>query len=114
MKITNRSGSGTEAGLNSTAFTTEKIAVLVPMPSVSAATAASVKAGLWTNIRSACFRSCNRWSSMAVSKGDESGQGAGNRVELAAPATGGQRDSPRGGDSEANDHLTSGGGRRFG
>jgi hypothetical protein len=35
-----------------TAFTTEKMAVLAPIPSVSAATAASVKAGLFANARS--------------------------------------------------------------
>src|SRR5579872_7598782 len=56
-KTTTRSGSGMPTGLNSTALTTEKIAVLAPMPSVMAATAASVNAGLWRNIRSECFKS---------------------------------------------------------
>ena len=68
MKITTRSGSGTATGFSSTALTTEKIAVLVPMPSVSAATAASVKAGLCANIRSACFKSCKSVSSMAIQR----------------------------------------------
>ena len=40
MKTTTRSGSGTATGFSSTALTTEKMAVLAPMPSVSAATAA--------------------------------------------------------------------------
>jgi hypothetical protein len=57
MKTTRRSGSGKDTGLNSTALTTENTAVLTPMPSVSAATAARVNAGLCRNIRSECFRS---------------------------------------------------------
>src|SRR4051812_15032016 len=56
-KTTTRSGSATPTGFSSTAFTTEKIAVLAPMPSVSAATAASVNAGLCANMRSDCLRS---------------------------------------------------------
>jgi hypothetical protein len=46
MKTTIRSASGNDSGLSNTALTTEKMAVLTPMPSVSAATAASVNAGL--------------------------------------------------------------------
>ena len=46
-----RSGSGTAIGLSRTALTTEKIAVLAPMPSVSAATAANVKAGALVRVR---------------------------------------------------------------
>src|SRR5258708_37723651 len=57
MNMTTRSGSGTATGFSSTAFTTEKIAVLAPMPSVSAATAARVNAGLCANMRSECFKS---------------------------------------------------------
>src|SRR5579863_1425438 len=55
--MTRRSGSGKATGRRSTAFTTEKTAVLTPMPSVRAATAARVKAGRFANIRSDCFRS---------------------------------------------------------
>ena len=47
-----------------TALTTEKIAVFTPMPSVSAAIAASVNAGLCANIRSECFRSLKMVSIM--------------------------------------------------
>jgi hypothetical protein len=57
MNSTRRSGSGTETGRSRTALTTEKIAVLTPIPRVSAATAASVNPGLCANIRSECFRS---------------------------------------------------------
>ena len=57
MKTTTRSGSGNDSGLSKTALTTEKMAVLTPMPSVSAATAASVNAGLCRNIRRECLRS---------------------------------------------------------
>ena len=57
---TKRSGSANGMGLSTTAFTTEKIAVLAPMPSVSAATAVAVKPGLSRNILSACFRSWRR------------------------------------------------------
>ena len=42
---TMRSESGAATGLSKTAVTTEKIAVLAPIPSVDAATAASVRAG---------------------------------------------------------------------
>ena len=51
MNMTRRSGSGKAAGLKSTAFTTVKTATVVPMPSVSAATAANVNVGLRQNIR---------------------------------------------------------------
>ena len=57
-----RSGSGNGAGFSRTESTTEKIAVLVPMPSASAATAAAVKPGLCRNVRKECFRSCRRVS----------------------------------------------------
>src|ERR1051326_1847916 len=57
MKTTTRSGSGMPTGLSRTALTTEKSAVFAPIPSVIAATAAIVNAGLCANIRSECFRS---------------------------------------------------------
>ena len=57
MKLTIRSGSGYGSGLSSTVFTTEKIAVLAPIPSMSAATAAIVNPGVCRNMRSECFRS---------------------------------------------------------
>jgi hypothetical protein len=63
-KSTTRSGSGKATGRNSTAFTTEKIAVFAPIPSVSAASAASENAGFCTNIRSDCLRSLKNDSSM--------------------------------------------------
>jgi hypothetical protein len=63
-KMTRRSGSGKGTGRSITALTTEKIAVLAPMPRVNAATAASVKAGLCRNIRSDCFKSLTNASSM--------------------------------------------------
>jgi hypothetical protein len=43
-----------------TALTTEKIAVLAAIPSVSAATAARVNAGLCANARRECFRSLKK------------------------------------------------------
>src|SRR5215831_10310997 len=57
ISITRRSGSGKGTGLRRTALTTEKMALFVPMPSASAATAASVKVGLFRNICNECFRS---------------------------------------------------------
>ena len=44
INMTRRSGSGNGTGLSRTALTTEKMAVFAPMPSASAATAASVNA----------------------------------------------------------------------
>jgi hypothetical protein len=46
-------------------LTTEKIAVLAPMPSVSAAMAASVKTGLFAKARRECLRSFRKASMMA-------------------------------------------------
>src|SRR5690606_10407462 len=57
MIETIRSGSSNGIGFSSTALTTEKIAVLTPMPSISAASAVNVKPGLSRNPLSACFRS---------------------------------------------------------
>jgi len=68
MKTTTRSASGMATGFSSTALTTEKIAVFAPMPSVSAATAATVNAGLCTNIRRECLRSFNSASNMVFSR----------------------------------------------
>ena len=62
MNMTRRSGSGNGTGFNKTAFTTEKIAVFVPIPSANAASAATVKAGFFPNIRSECFRSLKKAS----------------------------------------------------
>ena len=45
MNRTMRSGSGNGSGLSSTVLTTEKMAVLAPMPSVSAATRRGREAG---------------------------------------------------------------------
>src|SRR2546423_14590596 len=66
MNPTTRSGSGTGTGFSSTALTTEKIAVFAPIPSVSAATAATVNAGLCTNIRRECLRSLRNASNMML------------------------------------------------
>src|SRR6185369_10841456 len=63
---TSRSGSGTGRGRSRTAFTTEKMAVLTPMPRVSAATAARANAGLWTKTRRACFTSRSRVSGIRL------------------------------------------------
>src|SRR5580704_28237 len=52
-----RSVSGKVSGLSRTVLTTEKIAVVAPMPSASAATAAMVNPGLRTSARKACFNS---------------------------------------------------------
>src|SRR5262245_22335603 len=52
-----RSGSGNGTGFRTTALTTEKIAVVVPMPSAIAATAATANRGLVRNTRNACLRS---------------------------------------------------------
>ena len=43
-------------------FTTEKIAVFVPIPSARAATAAIVKPGVCRNMRMECFRSLKKAS----------------------------------------------------
>ena len=53
-KTTSRSASGNGSVFSSTALTTEKIAVLAPIPRASAATAASVNPGLRRNRRSEC------------------------------------------------------------
>ena len=52
--------------MSRTALTTVKIAVLVPMPSVSAATAAIVKPGLRRNMRSECCKSFRNASMHAL------------------------------------------------
>ena len=62
MNATIRSLSGNGSGLSTTALTTEKIAVLAPIPSVSAATAAAVKPRFCQNIRRACFTSARKAS----------------------------------------------------
>ena len=50
-------GVGNGTGFSNTALTTVKIAVFVPVPSVSAATAAIVKPGLRLNNRNECATS---------------------------------------------------------
>ncbi len=50
----------TPTGLSSTALTMEKMAVLAPMPSASAPTAARVKPGLLRKARMACLASASR------------------------------------------------------
>src|SRR5688572_5507497 len=62
MKNTMRSGSGNGSGFSRTALTTEKIAVLAPIPRANADTAAAVNTAFWRNIRSACLRSCRKSS----------------------------------------------------
>src|SRR5690606_5751194 len=57
MIETIRSGSSNGIGFSSTALTTEKIAVLTPMPSVSAASAVNAKPALPRTPSSACARS---------------------------------------------------------
>lgn len=61
-KITILSGSVKANGFNRTVFTTEKIAVLVPMPSASAAITTMVNPGAWRNMRQECFRSFRKLS----------------------------------------------------
>src|SRR6516164_8844082 len=75
MKTTTWSESGMPTGLRRTAFTTEKIAVLAPIPSVIAATAASVNAGLCQNIRSECFKSLKKDSMGWLDGGDDENVG---------------------------------------
>src|SRR5512134_4012566 len=70
MKTTRRSGSLKETGFSRTAFTTEKIAVFAPMPSVSAASAARVNAGLCANMRRDLLRSCPNDSMCLLDGGD--------------------------------------------
>ncbi len=55
-----RSGSGAATGFNNTRLTTEKMAVLVPMPRVSAARAVRVKAGLRRKVRKEWRRSARK------------------------------------------------------
>jgi len=52
-----RSGSRNASGLNRTAFTTLKTAVLAPIPSAITAMASSVKPGFLRSDRSANFKS---------------------------------------------------------
>src|ERR1017187_7941823 len=59
---TMRSGSGKARGLSRTVLTTEKMAVLAPIPSASAEIAVAVKPGLWRSIRKACLRSIQKVS----------------------------------------------------
>ena len=59
------------SGRSSTAFTTEKIAVLAPIPSASVSTATIVNPGDFRNIRSAYFKSLHhrcsfRWPSVSA------------------------------------------------
>ena len=54
-----RSGSGNGAGVKNTVLTIEKMAVVAPMPSARAPTAASVKPGLRRSERTAYVRSCS-------------------------------------------------------
>ena len=64
--MTMRSGSVKASGLRRTVFTTEKIAVFVPMPSARAAIAAMVNAGAWRNIRKEWRRSFRKVSIMTA------------------------------------------------
>ena len=50
-------GSGNGSGFSSTVLTTEKMAVLAPIPRASAEMAVAVKPGLWRNMRKACLTS---------------------------------------------------------
>jgi hypothetical protein len=59
---TSVSGSGNGTGFRSTAFTTEKTAMLTPMPSVSAAIAVAVNSLFSRNSRQACLMSLRRVS----------------------------------------------------
>src|SRR5258706_3871289 len=58
--ITSVSGASYGIGFSSTALTTEKIAMLTPMPSVSARTAVAVNTGFSRNDRQACLMSLPR------------------------------------------------------
>src|SRR4029079_7439325 len=62
MKNTIRSGSGYGNGLRSTVLTTENTAVVAPMPSASAASAAKLNARCWPSMRSEYLRSCTKRS----------------------------------------------------
>jgi len=66
-------GVGNGTGFSNTALTTVKIAVFVPMPSVSAATAAIVKPGLRLNNRCRVPLSC-------VASGRVAGRDVGGRA----------------------------------
>ncbi len=57
-----RSGSAQGRGRSSTAFTTEKIAVLAPIPSARAASATRVKPGVFRRNRRPFLRSARRLS----------------------------------------------------
>src|SRR4051794_27901176 len=60
MGMTSVSGDSNGIGFNSTALTTEKIAMFTPMPSVSASTAVDVNTGFSRNDRQACLMSLPR------------------------------------------------------
>src|SRR5262245_54067022 len=85
MKKTSRSGSGALTGLSSTALTTEKIAVLEPMPSVSAAIAASVKARAFISERSVYFKSFSSPSMPSPSRARDDGLDVENGLRVEAP-----------------------------
>ena len=57
-----RSASGYGSGFSRTTLITEKMAVLAPIPSASAAMAMAVKPGLLRKTRKACRRSASRFS----------------------------------------------------
>src|SRR5882672_12764313 len=65
MNATMRSGSGNGTDFSRTVLTTEKIAVFAPIPSVSAAMAATVNPGVCRNMRSECLRSRKKVSMRA-------------------------------------------------
>src|SRR5262249_45281322 len=69
---TRRSGLGKGRGSSSTALTTEKIAVLAPIPRASTATAARAKPGLLASSLSPCRRSC---ASVAMNTFLQGGEG---------------------------------------
>src|SRR5262245_42089141 len=71
MKNTMRSGSGYGNGFRSTVLTTENTAVVAPMPSANAASAAKLNARCCPSIRSEYLRSWTKRSMGESSREDE-------------------------------------------
>lgn len=81
--ITSRCGSGNGTGRMSTASTTLKIAVVMPMPSASVTRLAMVNAGHRASMRAAWRRSCHRSRVIEEPPGSGGGGASGRRRSLA-------------------------------
>src|SRR5262245_12877862 len=97
---TMRSGSGKGTGFRTTALTTEKIAVVVPIPSAIAVTAVTANTGLVRNTRNACLRSS---SSLVTTFSSPSRSFVAQRLERVDAARAPRRD-PHGSERRCGEH----------